>query len=993
MKKIISLITAFVMLTSILTQTAMASFSDVADDNPYKKAITTLTKLSVIDGYDENGTSLFKPENSITRAEFTKLIVFMLGHQNLTYSETSFNDVNESHWAKNYIQTAYNLGIIAGMGDGTFAPDSPVTYEQALKMIVCTLGYQDFAQILGSYPEGYIQQADKLDLTKNINNVLYSSGAPRGVIAQALYNALEIEMYEYNSYKWEKTEKTLLNDYLKVKKVKGTLIGVEDYITEDCKHELLEEEMAILTNDGEEITMNYSTVTKNVTDISKYLGNTITAYYRQPTENSEKTLVIIDDETTKNSQIEINYEDINSFSNNTLKYYETPTKPKTVKFKGNDFTVRYNGKIVSATETITLGDNTYTRDEAMEMWLNPDTDYSIYGNVTLTDSGNDGTIDMIQIYDYETIVAYTTPTTADYRITDKLITGNYLILDPQAPNYTYTITKNGAVIPVTSIASNDVILYAKSLDESMYSLIVTNQTVKGSISSISTSNSKITIGGNSYKIGDKCESYINDKEGKELKTGVSGTFYTDAMGTIVFGTLEQTSVIPYAYIVNAYLDNDEGGKPYITVYSTNASGEPASYPLKDRVKLNGSSINSEVAVDRLIESASYTNDDIDMADDIYGAGKTPVNTDSSQPARVTVKDGIVTEIVTLTSDETQTQNDDKEQIVRCKDLGRYTYSSNGFTQSGRTAFSVNSSTIVLCVPSDRKTKKQYAKKTPSSAFTSGDSYFVEAYDINSSKIAGLVILYGNDNSLTRVKKDTDFSIVAEAPEGIYSEKKDDNVLKLNVFAGSNSVKSWTTYNDTEFADVMPGDVIQFAYDSDQYAQGRINNIKFADVAKVLDGETYNGQKFNWQQEQEPSKENNFQEFKFDYRFKKAGTDVDEVYTSTSLGTVPYSRACVFNVSQILLDEKKLYVTKGGFYENDEGQLQIDDSDYEEIAISSSTKILRMEEDREEISRYAVDTTTDMTINDLRDAKNYGADCSKILLCSLRGVAKLIVVYN
>ena len=64
---------------------------------------------------------------------------------------------------------------------------------------------------------------------------------------------------------------------------------------------------------------------------------------------------------------------------------------------------------------------------------------------------------MIQINNYDTIVAYATPTTKDSRITDKLVTGNYLILDPQASDYTYTITKNGSEIPVTSIAANEVI--------------------------------------------------------------------------------------------------------------------------------------------------------------------------------------------------------------------------------------------------------------------------------------------------------------------------------------------------------------------------------------------------------------------------------------------------------------------------------------------------------------------------------------------------------
>ena len=1003
MKKIIAMLTTVILAATTICQTAVfAAFSDVDDTNPYKKAITTLSKLSVIDGY-EDGT--FKPEGEITRAEFTKLIVFMLGYQSLAYSDYEFTDVTSDHWAKNYIQTAYNLGIIAGYGDGVFSPDSPVTYEQALKMVVCTLGYEQFAQELAivsdNWADKYIQEAVKLGLTKNVSDAVYSSGAPRGVIAQVLYNALEIEMYEYNGYEWNKTEKTLLNDYLKAKELKGTLVGVDDLVTEECSYNLGEYQMDILTPAGEEVIINYASFTTNKTDISKYLGNTITVYYSQPTSNDEKNLIIIDSETSKNSTIEFTHNDLSSFSDNTLKYYDSSSKVKTAKLKENDLTVRYNGDIVPSSDTVTLTNpdtkepESFTRQEALEQWLTPDTPYTVYGNIKLTDNGSDGTIDMIQINNYETMVAYAAPTTADYRITDKLVTGNYLVLDPQGANYTYTITKNGAEIPVTSIAANDVILYAKSLDGSHYSLLVSNKTVKGSITTISSSGSRITVGGTSYDIGDTCAQYISDKYNKELKVGVSGTFYLDALDTVVFGTLEQTASAPYAYISDAFLDYDEGGKAYITAYAPSTSAtNAASYPLKSRVKFNGSSIDSEVAVEKLTASATFAGDESEYAEKIYGSGKTPNVTPYSQPARISIQNGEVTEIVVLESGEIQSQNDNNEQLVKCKEIGQYTYSSNSFSQSGKTAFSVNSNTTVLYVPSDRTQKKKYAKKTVSSAFTSGDAYYVEAYDINSSKIAGLVILYGNDGSLTTVKKDTDFSIVASLPESIYSDVRDDTVEKFDVYAGaSNTVKSWTTYDAKEFDDIQVGDVIQFAYDNDHLIQGRINNIKFSDIAKVLDGQENNGQRFNWQEELEPDESNNYQKYKFDYRFKKPGTEDDEVFTSSTLGTVPYSRACMYNVSQVLLDEKKLYVTKGGFQTGEDGTYQIDDDDYEEITITSSTKILRMEDDREDISRYAADTTTDMSISDLKDAKNYGGDCSKVLVLSSKGVTKLIVVYN
>ncbi len=991
MKKLTAMLTTIALLAGMTCQSAFAAFSDVADNNRYRKAITTLSKLSVIDGYEENGQQLFKPENSVTRAEFTKLIVFILGMQEQTYSNYTFGDVSADHWAKNYIQTGYNLGIIAGFEDGTFRPEEPVTYEQALKMVDCTLGYDTLAQNLGGWPEGYKQQAAILGLDKNVAGVSYTDGAPRGVIAQVLYNALEVDMYENNGYSWSKTDKNLLNDYLQVKELKGTLVGVEDTVTEECTRTLLEGEMDVMSNSGDEYVITYTTMTENASDIKKYLGNTITVYYRQKSANDQRTLVIIDDETNKNTVYDLTYDDIDKLSGNTLKYFDSNSKSKTLKLKEDDLTVRYNGKTVAANADVAVknkADGTsenVSRSQALEMWLNPETNYSIYGTVKLTDSSNNGVIDMVQIYDYETIVAYAAPSTSDYRVTDKLVTGNSLLLDPQAANYTYTITKNDADIQATSIAANDVILYAKSLDETTLTLLVSNKTVKGTISSINSDGTEITIGKEKYNLGSKCVEYVKEKSGKDIKTGVSGTFYLDALGTVVFATVDQTAVAPYAYIANAVLESKQDEKAYLTVYSTNISGNATSYPVKDKVKFNGSTIDGSLVVDKLEESAAYANHDEDFASQIYGAGKEVKATPYSQPARITIKGGEITEIVTLEEDASQAQNEDKDKIVRCKELDQYKYSSNGFTLDGKTAFTVNSSTIVLCPPADRSQKNKYAKKTPSSAFTTGDTYYVEAYDINSSKVAGLVILYGSDGSLTKPKRDTDFSIVSKLPEATYDDVNDKSVLSLSVFAGTASAeKNWTTYDNNEFKDVQAGDVIQFSYDSDQYIQGLVTCISYDDIASVLNGST-----FDWQEEQTPSADNNYQSFKFDYRFKKSGTDEDEMYTSTSIGTVPYSRACMYNVSQVLPEEKKLYVTRNGFDSNSE----LDDSDYEEITIQSSTKIVRYDENEKEVSPYVLDTTTNMTINDLKDAKNYGVNCSKILVCTSRNVAKLIVVYQ
>lgn len=1015
MKKQISLMALFVMMvTAFFSASVYAeSFTDISDSD-YKDAIITLSKLNVINGYEEdNGTNTFRPDNTVTRAEFTKMLVCMMGFDDTSYyGSAGFTDTDM--WAKNYIDTAYALGIVNGMSDEEFAPDEPVTYEQAQKMMVCALGYIVSAEEKGGWPNGYIQVAGSLRLKESISGVSNSDPAPRGAVAQLMYNSLEVEMMQYQNGQWSMTEKTLLNDYLNVIKLKGTLVGVEDYVTNECTVRLANRQMDIMNNNGEEFIINFSEYTDSVTDINKYLGNLITIYYRFDKLDDTKTLIAIDDETTKNTETKISYKDIISYDGSTLVYTDDNGKSKSLKASVKSASVRYNGKPISS-DTVTIGSEDYSLSEAVIQWLSPESGNFIYGEVKLTDSASDGDINLIQIYDYETIVAYQAPKTSDYKITDKLISGRSIILDPNSPEYSYTIQKNGAQIEVTSIAAGDIVLYAKSLDGTLYTVYAISNPVKGTIST--TEDGYIYIGNDKYKIGDLCEDYINkNQSGKSIKVGVSGTFYVDMYDTVVYAAIDSsTESLPYAYIANAFIEPSED-TGYLTLYTSGSTSK--TYAMKNKVRLNGSTVDYNVAVDRLMQSAQYNNADADddIVKSIYGSDK-PNITDYSQIARITVSSNVITAIVTLDSSVSGVQNENTDSIIKYTDLGQYTFTassgSSSTTKKGSfktisgttstTVFSTDDSTTIIYVPKDRTDKTAYASK----GFVNNTKYYVEAYDLSSSKVAGLVLVYSNkDNSITEVSRTTNFGIVSALPASSYDTETDEASQTISVYYGPNNdaqttVKSWQTLTETEFSDVVVGDVIQFAYDTSNRIKDRINNIKFSDIADVLDGKVMNNDRlYDWSETQEPTQENNYQSYKFDYRYKTldAGGQptwsssqnqyADEIYTSSSVTSI-YSRACMYNVSQVFENDKKIYVTKNGF--DSDGTL--DDSDYEEIEITSSTKILRMEANRKEISKYAEDTTTEMAITDLKAAQYYGEDCSKILVCSLKGVAKLIVVYN
>ena len=112
------------------------SYSDVSSTDWYNNAISTLSKLGIIDGYPD-GT--FRPMAGITRAEFAKIAVSffeltesMKGHSDL------FTDISGS-WARQYINAAYLCNIISGYPDGTFKPTKLITRAEAMTIVNNTL--------------------------------------------------------------------------------------------------------------------------------------------------------------------------------------------------------------------------------------------------------------------------------------------------------------------------------------------------------------------------------------------------------------------------------------------------------------------------------------------------------------------------------------------------------------------------------------------------------------------------------------------------------------------------------------------------------------------------------------------------------------------------------------------------------------------------------------------------------------------------------------
>ena len=170
----------------------VSAFSDVEEGYEYAPAISILTQLGVISGY-EDGT--FKPENPVERDEMAKLVyVLYTTFEKAGSGTVKFTDVAANNWAAGYISWCAAKSIVGGYGNGEFKPDNNVTYDEALKMVCATLGYTDFDSNL--WPTDVRQKGLKdLKLGKDID-AEGGDALTRGEVAQLLYNALFAEMNE-----------------------------------------------------------------------------------------------------------------------------------------------------------------------------------------------------------------------------------------------------------------------------------------------------------------------------------------------------------------------------------------------------------------------------------------------------------------------------------------------------------------------------------------------------------------------------------------------------------------------------------------------------------------------------------------------------------------------------------------------------------------------------------------------------------------------------
>lgn len=818
LKKLTSMLVALMMVVSMFSTVAFAqnvTFSDVAEDHPFYQAIYNLVNRGVLNGY-EDGT--FKPDNTITRAEFAKVImVSEIGDANIPSNTTSKFSDTSSHWANKYIAAAVNAGIINGYPDNTFKPDNTVTYAEAIKMAVCALGYGPVIDTtLNPWYTGYIKQASSIGLTKGAVAVA-DSGASRGIVAQIINNMKDCKRLVqtgvnsqgqpiFNTSSGGNSDMFSDDEYTDGY---GVLVGVYENSLIGSDSTLTKSQVQI---DNSVYTLDEGV---NYESLERYIGHSVDYKIRKTSGNRLFVSDIISANATK--IVELDAYDIDYYSNGKLYYWEdVDHEDETEEYKIDDnLYVVYNGFGVPT-------------DEITASFIKDMFDMDA-GSVKLYNNDGDAAYDVAFVEKYETYFVNTVSKNTKegtVTITDKLGFQPKIVFD-EDDTVAYKITKAGndpEDAKITDIASKNVVSVAEPHESAPQDIptkiVISKAYVSGSVDSMVGDYDIIEVKSDDYVLAPCFREFLGlsgNEDTYGFDVGSTVKFFLDFTGKIVCTDVTETSA-SYGYLID-YLPGT-GMDSEIEVRLLTSAGTVKEYVLAKDVTINGESYSASTAIKQLQESCEVINKDKDKdfkAEDgsveqliTYELGTQSGNQVIKKIG--TVGAGTDGEVVPYAF--TYHSSQDKKEFNDCEEKNVYTKATSTFKTNDKTGaktqFTVDANTIVFYVPygTDKNDVDNYKKYTKSK-FIDDDAYFVEPYDVD-GVTADVVVWYGdNGDDLASVNAASPTVFVNSIDRGQNSDGEEIQVLTYTV-VGTDTEKEANVEKKSTLSGIEAGDIIKIA---------------------------------------------------------------------------------------------------------------------------------------------------------------------------------------
>ncbi|MGG3280263.1 S-layer homology domain-containing protein [Paenibacillus solani] len=160
------------------------SYKDVAAGHWAYDAIAVLTAKHIMKGLSDTS---FGPSDTLTRAQFTTMLVRAFGISESVDEGRSFSDVKANAWYYDAVQAASKAGLVEGTGGNRFDPNGAITREQMAVMLVRAWEATNRELTTGSDLSGFKDQESISDWAARAMNIAvdqkWMQGKGDGVLA------------------------------------------------------------------------------------------------------------------------------------------------------------------------------------------------------------------------------------------------------------------------------------------------------------------------------------------------------------------------------------------------------------------------------------------------------------------------------------------------------------------------------------------------------------------------------------------------------------------------------------------------------------------------------------------------------------------------------------------------------------------------------------------------------------------------------------------
>ena len=552
----------------------------------------------------------FEIEVNINRGEFVSMIADLVAAKEYAEGDKVwFTDVlaDNENFAK--ISGAAALGIISGYSDGTFRPENPISYDEAVAAVMKALGYRVAAEVKGGWSVGYKSTANQVGLTDGVS-VKDQDAISRIEAVELIYNALDCPVFRGVSYGAEvryeaDKEHTVLTEYHNIYKTYGyvnaTLISaLVEYSPTDSSHIIIGDVRYAVDNN----------------EFVEYLGYYVEAYYKDNGNGDREIVYLTEDEEVE--KIVIKADEVNSF--NDLTYYYGDKNKKAVinknhilivngkrltEYEEADF-VPENGNITILSQNGSKNDvviiNTFNnfivqRAQNGGGAIATFTEKYTLRNFKIDMEREDLRFDLYvngEKYNFEEINYQTS--------TDNYFADSDYENTPVTEHLTYSfpVIPEGAVASVFSdeyeLLNGFVIPSEKARFIRIY---ISTDYVDGTAESLKEEDNTIVINGTEYKTAVKT---AFNQGTQSFRVGANGRFVFDYDGKIYawLPDIYAEDGYEYGYLINAVLD---GGMftNKVVAKLLKKDGKIVEYNFREKVRLNSKTIESG---EKLLESLS-----------------------------------------------------------------------------------------------------------------------------------------------------------------------------------------------------------------------------------------------------------------------------------------------------------------------------------------------------------------------------------------------------